>query len=97
MTEQAYWLNERIDEVLVSLGDLAPIAGDTDDFTLATIVAKGLWAGFYLAHRHPEWLAALIQEGNGIIDDQINADLDWDEAREWSSIVDKLIEGVRPL
>lgn len=84
--------NDRIDEVLIKLGGLTPL-GTTDDHTLAETVAKGLWAGFYLAHRHPEWFAELILEGNAIIDADTNADLDWDERREWESVVDRLVSG----
>ena len=97
MNASSYVFNERIDEVLISLGELAPIGGDTDDYMLAVTVAKGLWAGFWLAQRHPEWLAALCLEGSAIIDAE-NSDLpDWNEKREWESVVDRLVSGERPL
>lgn len=91
MTER-FVFNERIDEALVALGELGPI-GHTDDYLLALTVSKGLWAGFYLALRHPEWFAQLITEGNAIIDEDIHADLDWTEKQEWEAIVDRLVNG----
>ena len=97
MTEQNYYINERVDEVLVSIGDLAPV-GQTDDYTLAMVVSHGLWAGFYLALRHPEWFAELITEGNAALD-AINDDGEttWTEQKEWESVVDRLANGERPL
>lgn len=93
MTEGVYY-TERIDAMLCDLGYLSPIA-QTDDVTLASVVGRGLWAGFYLALRHPEWLAQVILEGNAALDDPEFED--WSEQKEWEGIADKLVSGERPL
>jgi hypothetical protein len=95
-----YFRNKRIDAVLLALGDLTPLGTDTDDYLLASIVANGLWAGFYLALRHPEWFAQLILEGNAILDSEFydrDEEGQWTEKREWESNVDKLVNGDFPL
>ena len=89
--------NERIDEVLLALAERAGI-GPTDDDTLVDVVSQGLWAGFYLAQRHPEWLAELVLEANAIIEaDIFDPEFPWTEQQEWESNVDRLANGERPL
>ena len=90
--DPSHVFNARIDQILVDLGCLAPL-GDSDEYMLALVVSKGLWAGFYLALHHPEWFAQVILEGNAIIDEEVYEDLEWDERREWQAIVDRLVTG----